>query len=394
MKQPVARPSPFIARLFVSACLLTLATTAWTLPQQEATPSILDQKQLLSDDMLLRLPKEATISAHDIPHYTWTAGQLLKQGRFAEAVSLCEHLLKMQQDNIEARAHLAAAYKGLGDEEQFKRERENLTRQAPESPAIHLSLAAAYTFLKEFAAVETAYKKGLETTSEQTELRMGLGALYLQQQRLPEASEQYLKVLEQKGLEPKHFLNASFALCRLGLQEKAYDGVIKRAKSLTGLYPPLPQSYQFLASAHLGKGDTKQAITAYESLIKANPQSALPYQELAVIALDRLKDKKRALGYAQEGAKKFPDDAKTQDVLGWVYYQQGNPQEASRQFQTATRLAPDNAQFFYHLGLAQQKLGKKNQASAAYQRALGLTDQARSRAFADELNKRIKATEE
>ncbi len=344
-----------------------------------------------------KLPKPDEIeltSEKDIPRHIWIAGQYLKAGNFDVVTSVCEQVFNIEKNNVEAHALLAAAHKGLGDEAEFQKESELVKKLAPRSPALYLSLAQTYVYLKDSKKAEELYKKGLETTSEKTELRMGLAALYAEKGQIKEASDQYREVLKKKSLEMKYFLNASFALCRLGLQEKAYDDVIKRAKSLTELYPPFPQSYQLLASAHLGKGDTKQAITTYESLIKANPRSALPYQELAVIALDRLKDNKQALSYAAEGAKKFPDDAKTQDVLGWVHYQQGNPEEASRQFQTAIRLVPENPQFFYHLGLAQQKLGKKNQAKVAYQRSLGLIDQALSKTFADELHKRIKATEE
>lgn len=343
----------------------------------------------LSDNSPLELPGEAPIASQDIPRYTWTAGQLLKQGRFTEAVSLSQRLLEMQQANTKARAHLAAAYKGLGNEQQFKRERDTLLKQAPESSDIHLSLAVAYTSLKEFAAAEAAYKKGLETTSIKTELLMGLGALYMQQQRLPESSQHYLEALKQKGLEDKQFLNANFALCRIGLQEKRYDDVIQRALAVTELYPPIPQGHLLLGAAYQEKGKPEQAIKAYQRLMEINPQLPDAYQELALIYLENPADAKRAVQYAEQVAEKFPEYAKSQDVLGWVYYKQERYPEAVKQFRKAVQLAGNNPNHLYHLGLGYQKMADNSQAAEAFQRALKLTDTNKSEAFTVELQRRI-----
>lgn len=385
VKPLTARPLPFLASLLVSAYLLTSSTATWAMPIQ----GYMKDLGQLPDDLLLELPEEAPIPLQDIPRYTWTAGQLLKQGRFAETVSLCQRLLTMQRNNTEARAHLAAAYKGLNDEQQFKREQEIFLKQAPESSAIHHSLAITYTSLKDFAAAEAAYKKGLETASMQTELLMGLGALYMQQQRLQESSEQYLKALKQKGLEDKNFLNASFALCRIDLQEKHYDNVISRAQELTELYPPVPQGHLLLGAAYREKGATEQAIKTYQRLMEINPQVPDAYYELALIYLKKPADAKRALKVAKQAAGKFPEDARTQDVLGWVYYEQQRYPEAVEQFRKAVRLSENNPDLLYHLGLGYQKTAENSQATAAFKRALKLTDTQKAGAFSEELQRRI-----
>ncbi|WP_419608386.1 tetratricopeptide repeat protein [Thiolapillus sp.] len=257
-----------------------------------------------------------------------------------------------------------------------------------------MALGIVYQVKNDSAAAEQIYLQGIDKAADKVSLRRELAHLYLKQQRYQEAEAQFKEVLKQKGLSLDHTLNANFALCRIGLRNKAYDDVIKRAKRLIALYPPLPHGYQFLASAYLAKGKVDAAISVFESLVEANRQSPVPYQELAIIAMDRKQAYKQALNYAREGAKRFPDDARTQDVLGWVYYQQGDYESASSQFQIATRQAPDNARFFYHLGLALQKLGKKEQARATYRRAIGLINQAESEAFAEELKLRIKNLED
>lgn len=337
----------------------------------------------------LELPKEVPIRPQDIPRYTWTAGQLLKQGQFAEVVSLCKRLLALGSNNTDARAHLAAAYKGLGNEKLFRQEQATLIKQAPESSTLYLSMAATYTFLKEFTAAEATYMKGLEATLDKTKLHMGLGALYLKQQRLRESSEQYLKVLTQKGLDDKQFLNANFALCRIGLQEKRYDDVIRRARTVTKLYPPVPQGHLLLGTAYRKKGTPRQALKVYQRLMEINPQIPDAYLELALTNLEISANTKKALYFAMHAVEKFPQDARSKDVLGWVYYEQARYPEAVVQFQKAVQLSKDNPTFLYHLGLGFQKTGNHDQAAETFQQALELMNSHKAGAFVDELQRRI-----
>lgn len=343
-------------------------------------------------DQGLRLPKPGEMvlgSEKDIPRHLWVAGQYLKAGKFKSAISICKQVLGLKADQIDARACMAAAYKGMGNEKKFKQEVGLIKKQAPQSPALYLALAQVYLSRKDFKNAESTYKKGLKTASEKTDLHMGLAALYVQKGRLKEASTQYLEVLKTKNIAVKHFLNANFALCRIGLRQKDYDGVIKRAGMVTDLYPPIPQGYQFLANAYLGKGETDQVIKVYKKLIAANPKTPVPYQELALVYNDKLNDYQHALSYAEKAVRQFPEDPKSQDVLGWVYYHQEKYPEANKVFQEAVLLAPNNPQYHYHRGLAYQKMGEKIQAKKAFAQALKLLGPNDSKKFAEELGDRI-----
>jgi len=339
-----------------------------------------------------RLPKPGEMvlgSEKDIPRHLWVAGQYLQAGKFKSVISICEQVLGLKADQIDAHACMAAAYKGMGDEKKFDAEAELIKKQAPDSPALYLALAQTYLFLKDFKNAESSYKEGINTASEKTELRMDLAALYTRQGRLKEASDQYIEVLRTKNIGVKHFLNANFALCRIELEQENYDGVITRAKTITDLYPPAPQGYQFLANAYLGKGDTDQATRVYKKLMEVNAKSPVSYQELALIYIDRLNDYKDALRYAQEAVQKFPEDAKSQDVLGWVYYNGGEYAEANKAFKEAVRLAPNNPQYHYHQGLTYQKMREKIRAEEAFGQALDLLGPNDSKRFAEELRNRI-----
>lgn len=343
-------------------------------------------------DQSLRLPKPGEMvlgSEKDIPRHIWVAGQYLKAGKFKSVISICEQVLGLKADQIDARACMAAAYKGMGDEKKFKQEVGLIKKQAPESPALYLALAQVYLSRKDFKNAESTYKKGLKTASEKTDLHMDLAALYTQKGSLKEASTQYLEVLKTKNIAAKHFLNANFALCRIELEQKNYDEVIKRAGMVTDLYPPIPRGYLLLANAYLGKGETEQVIKVYKKLIEANPKTPVPYQELALVYIDKLNDYPNALRYAEKAVQQFPEDPKSQDVLGWVYYHKEKYAEANKVFQEAVLLVPNNPQYHYHLGLAYQNMGKKIEARETFEQALKLLGPNDSKKFAEEIRRKI-----
>jgi tetratricopeptide (TPR) repeat protein len=338
------------------------------------------------------LPKPGEMvlaSDKDIPRHIFVATQYLRAGKFKEVLAICQRVLDMKKDNVEAHACLAGAYKGLGHEKEYEKEAGLIRKLAPRSPALYLSLATTYSALNDHKSAERSFKKGLKSASDKTELRMGLGALYVDEGRFKEAANQYSKVLEKKDLGPKYFLNASFALCRIDLRQKAYDQVIKRASTITELYPPIPQPYLFLASAYLAQDKTNQAVETYEKLMKNNPKSPVAYQELALIYNERLGDHAKALRYAEEAAEKFPDDPKSQDVLGWVYFNAGKYPEAVKRFEQANSLDKKNPFYRYHLGLALQKTGDRENAKNAFEEALRLVDKKAAGKFSGELQIRI-----
>jgi len=340
----------------------------------------------------LNLPKSGEMvltSEKDIPKHIWVAGKYLLAGKFQDVIFICEQVLSLQTSQIEARAYMAAAYKGMGDEKKFDIEAELIKKQAPDSPALYLALAQLYLSQKDLKKAENSYIMGLQTATEKVELRMGLASLYNQKGRIEEAENQYMEVLTNKNIAPKHFLNANFALCQIELQKKEYNQVIQRAKMVTDSYPPIPQGHIFLAHGYLAKGETDKAIKVYKKLMSVNPESPISYQELALLYSDKLNDHNSALGYAEKAVQKFPTDAKSQDVLGWVYYSKKKYREALGGFQKAIHLAPNNSQYLYHLGLAHLKIGEKKKAKDNFELALNQLNVNTDKEFVVEIKKKI-----
>lgn len=383
--------SVFLFRLFTLFCLLLPLATVQALPIVTAPVDDRDMEGLLqeSDDALLPGSETPLLEA-DIHRYATQARKLIREARFVEAISLCGGVLQMRQGDSVFRACLAAAYRGAGDEEGFRREQALFVQESPGSAEIHLFLADAYMAMHAFDEAEAVYREGLARAREKTGLRMGLAALYLQRQRLTEAADLFRKVLQQDRLEHRDFLNASFALCRIDLHEGRLGAAIRRAQNVIELYPPLPQGYLLLAEAYRKDGKPAQAISVYQQLLEINPDVAEAYHELALTYMDDLKDAGQALHFASEGARRFPRDAKSQDVLGWVYFNEGRYEDAQAGFLKAVGSSGHHASYHYHLGLAWERLGRSDEAVRAFRRALDLIDAKKEASFAQELQQCLK----
>ncbi|MDX2506311.1 MAG: tetratricopeptide repeat protein [Gammaproteobacteria bacterium] len=359
------------------------------LPAQQQTWS---SSQLSTGGMSVQPQTIMFSSKKDITHALWMAKKSLKAGQFKNVISISQQILNKEADNINALAFMAAAHRVLGDDERYQKEAMQLKRLAPESPALYLSIATAYAAINNPQQSEAVYRQGLQVVAEKTELSMGLAVLYQQQGQTEKASRLYKTVLQTRGLADQDFLNASFALCQIDLNNKAYDKVIQRATSITQLYPPFPQSYKFLAMAYNQQGKPEQSVKVYRKLLDVNPAIPAAYQQLALLYANQLKDLNRALGYALQAAQKFPDDARSQDILGWVYYSQQQFPAALKHFSNATRLNASVADYFYHLGLVYQKMGNNSDAQAAFMRSMALLGEGSPTVFRQELKERIQQT--
>ncbi len=309
------------------------------------------------------------VSEKDVPRYIFIARQKLKAGKFREVVEICNSILAVKEDSVEAHAYLAGAYMAMGKNRLYKKEVLVFKRLAPHSPLLSLSMAETFQALGDMKKAEAEYREGIRIAPDDTRLHMGLGALYVATGDIRQAKDQYLAVVRKKKVSPQDFMNASFALCRIGLREKAYDRVIKRAGMVMELYPPIPLSYEFMARAYLAKGLPRKAVDIYKRLLKTNRDIPLPYQKLAIIYSNTLKDNRTAMKYAKDGVRLFPRDPVSYDVLGWVCFSAGDNLMAIKHFEQAVRLDCKNPVYHYHTGLAFQREGKRPKALASFSKA-------------------------
>jgi Flp pilus assembly protein TadD len=118
-----------------------------------------------------------------------------------------------------------------------------------------------------------------------------------------------------------------------------------------------------------------EAQKRYEAIVAASPKAAVAANNLAFIYAERGQNLDVALQLAQSAKSQLPDSPEVNDTLGWVYVKKDLGQLAVLPLEASVAKDPKNAVFHFHLGVAYAKLGMKDKARAALQKALEINPQ-------------------
>ena len=269
-----------------------------------------------------------TLAPGFVPANFTLARMRLKAGKPDEAVPYLKAVLRTNPSHVESHALLAAYYDRRGDREQAVQHLEALLRLNPNIPGLKLRLANLYG--------ETG-----------------------------RTAEGMAKAREVVAAEPTS-APALVTLGRFQLERgdsvEAIDTFTKAVK----LSPASAGAHFFLAMAHNQHGDLDKAADEFRKAIAIAPNNAPAYNNLAWVLTERKGNLDEALNMARQANEKRPNFAPFLDTLGWIEYVRGNYKDAEPPLAQAAKLAPSNGMIQYHLGMVYYKLGKKDDAIAAF----------------------------
>ncbi len=221
----------------------------------------------------------------------------------------------------------AESLKALGDaqlrEGRFRAAMQNYVEAdslSPEDPELKFRIALVYAdYFKRLDEAEKFYLEAIRLRGDYSEAYNNLGTVYLRQKRLDEAIEMFRKALE-------------------------------------NLYYATPElAYYNLGRAHEEKGEEEKAIEFYEMAIELRRPYLDPYGRLGLL-YEKKGKYREAIRVFQELAsqleKKDPKKAKNEEEL------------------RENRVSLAGA--YYHQGLCFEKLGRREEAKEALERALEL----------------------
>jgi tetratricopeptide (TPR) repeat protein len=114
-----------------------------------------------------------------------------------------------------------------------------------------------------------------------------------------------------------------------------------------------------------------EAISKYEALIEQNPNQDSLINNLAMLLInhrDDAKSKERALQLASRFANS--GNPMYRDTLGWIYYLNGETEQAIGHLEPAVAVAPDAGELQYHLAMAYLKAGRETEAKIHLEKAV------------------------
>jgi tetratricopeptide (TPR) repeat protein len=174
---------------------------------------------------------------------------------------------------------------------------------------------------------------------EAVDARMMMGQIYARQQRWPEATAEFRKVLAMDGSKSDVRGLLADALSAQQLYDEAipqYQDYLKRHPDETG---PLSS----LGIALAARGRTEEAVAAFERAAKADPRNPSVLANLANALLSK-GDFAGAANHARAAVRLTPRSAVAHEVLGLALAGQGLLDQARVELQQAIQLDPGNAE--------------------------------------------------
>jgi tetratricopeptide (TPR) repeat protein len=216
---------------------------------------------------------------------------------------------------------------------------------APEKEDIYLKLASFYQLYSKWAEVEATLQKlaALKPHDEKPHIHLGDFFTWLGQRDKALASYQRATEINASSTVARdkliaHYLDSG-KLEEAATRTKAR--LEKNDKDLSGRF--------FDARLRLAKGQSDEAISILQGVVKDEPQLALAHHFLGVAFLQK-RQTAQARGAFTEAVKLNPNLSESRTALAQIHLAEGSPDLAIEQAQAAIQLNPRNVQAAIILG--------------------------------------------
>lgn len=292
---------------------------------------------------------------------------------------------------------LGRMYTRSGDTQKAVQALTRVLGQNPNSLQGRLALAQAYASGQDLKSAITVLEEVLQ---DDPRVASALGQYQEQAGLLAEAAATYTVALLVQPMSRELKFRRIAVLYNAGEYARAAGFAAEARKQ----HPEDSRFPQLQARALFDAGDRTGALAVLESAVRSFPKDPGPQYALADLYSDagRAEDAERVLrqvlaaspndpnalnylGYhlatrgdqldeairlVRRALDADPDNAAYLDSLGWAYFQRGDLGEAEKYIGAAAAQLPDNSEIQDHLGDLLMRLGRSDEAIAAWTRAL------------------------
>ncbi len=353
------------------------------------------------------------------PNYTEAIVALaevnLNRGNIDLAVTALSQLAEKQPQLTQAQFLLAEAYVAQKNPDKALTIYSRLQQQYPKSPQIYLATGRILALQNRLAEARKSYEKALE-------LSPNLPGAIDQLVNLDIAEEKYSEGLtmanaqaarDTNGVGPQLLVAQVYVARAMGAARKAgtesspaklssvpaaqpdIDGAEAALLKAIKLNSNIPEPHLMLAGLYAADGKEEAALKrledvvartnsiqaymeigriqesrsnypaardAYEKVLAFNPNISGALNNLAYLYSEHFNDLDKAYTLAGKARQLLPNDAATEDTLGWVLYRRGDYTRALGILSDCASKLPGEPEVQFHLGMTQYMLGQEEAA--------------------------------
>lgn len=320
----------------------------------------------------------------DAPNSLVALGNVLLLGKKGvQAEELYRKALAIDKDHV-------SAYMGLGElyltvlkqpTEAIVAYRHAATLSPRLAPA-HFALGTAYATAKAPGKAIAAFQEAAKLAPDDPQPFHVIGRLQASEKNLDLAVLSLSAALAANPAYLPALIDRADALAELERNGEAladYETIVRKRPDDAQLWLKLG-----LVNERLQR--RSDAVKAYQKALNLNPSLPLAYNNLAWMAMQEKSNLEQALAWATKATQLARNVPQFHDTLGWIHHARGELDLARKSLETAAKIAPPQADVYYHLGVVLQEQGKKKEAAAALNQALQIDKRF---ANAADANKRL-----
>lgn len=343
------------------------------------------------------LEKAIQLEPKAIPARKRLIDYYLGRKEYDKALAQAKEAAKQSPENPQALNLLGATQLVMNNKKAAVSTYQNIVEKVPNSAGAYLRLARAQLEAKDTTAARANLQKALELKPDYTKAWDALIGMELADGKPGVAIAAARKI---QALFPKSPLGfdreAAIHLNQkqYALAAKAYQQSIDRDAGAIGFvmlhrslllagsmqaaehqltawikeHPKDMVVRDYAASHYMSKGRDQDAISQYETIIKANPNHVVGLNNLASL-YQRQRDS-RALATSERAYKLAPNQPAIMDTLGWILLEQGQLARAVELLRGAVARAPESGALRYHYAVALSRSGGKAAAKKELEAAI------------------------
>jgi tetratricopeptide (TPR) repeat protein/peroxiredoxin len=195
---------------------------------------------------------------------------------------------------------------------------------------------------------EVSFRQALSDDPSSAEALYGLGSVYLKQEKINEARENFERATKLQASYPDTLANAWNNLGLLATREGRTTEAIPYFQEALKLYPDHLIALENLGNAYRQKKNWDEARKTLERAVANGPQDPEANYSLAMV-FAQLNDNDQAYEYLQRALKARPGYPEALNNLGVLYLRTGRRDQAVASFEECIRAAPAFDQSYMNL---------------------------------------------
>ena len=266
------------------------------------------------------------------------AKSLVKEKRFAEALTEVEAVLKADPSSLPAQLAAGNLQARLGRKDEALRHFQSAVRIDPRKTRAYIRAGKIYLDQKKFNQALALFEKAIEIDSKLTVAYVAAGQVYLQQEKYDRAVEKFTQALR---FNPR-MLAARQRLALAYSKLNKYPEAIAQLKSTLRISPDNASAYAGLGRIYLLQKNFAASQEAYQQALTLKSEGSISVRlglAESLIEENRLAEANQVL---TEIPQKEQSGSRLHRLWGDLYKRQGLFKEATEEYQAAAYLALDS----------------------------------------------------